>query len=247
MSKGNDTAEIESNNNESVQSATLSMDVVTALSYIFEGTILHNNLRKIVSLHNKSIVPFKNLSNLIRRSFITNPFQIGQTMKCGILLSLPFNNPTDEQRSGRVLCNSNFADEICVDVRKCHYVTIVLGAVETTLKVTDCENVSISAVCHRLLISQFRSLSFHIHILTRPVIQLNCASLLFAPYHISHVDLAEQMERVGICKELNLWNKPLVTHPAGYVDEQPWSILLPDDFYLISSIRLEDQQTIKRR
>jgi hypothetical protein len=23
------------------------------------------------------------------------------------------------------------------------------------------------------------------------------------------------MERVGLCKELNLWNKPLVTHPAG--------------------------------
>jgi hypothetical protein len=40
----------------------------------------------------------------------------------------------------------------CVEVRKCHNVTIVLGAVETTLKVTDCENVSISAVCRRLLI-----------------------------------------------------------------------------------------------
>jgi hypothetical protein len=40
----------ESNNNESVQSATLSMDAVIALSYIFEGT-LHDNLRKIVPLH----------------------------------------------------------------------------------------------------------------------------------------------------------------------------------------------------
>ncbi|CAF4348562.1 unnamed protein product, partial [Adineta steineri] len=86
---------------------------------------LHDNLRKIVPLHviiqnssiqheigvNKSIVPFKNLSNLIRRSLIANPFQVGQTMKRGTLLPLPFNNPTHEQRSGRVLCNSNFADE----------------------------------------------------------------------------------------------------------------------------------------
>jgi hypothetical protein len=41
---------LESNNNESVQSATLSMDAVTALSYIFEGTF-HDNLRKILPLH----------------------------------------------------------------------------------------------------------------------------------------------------------------------------------------------------
>ncbi|CAM2704569.1 unnamed protein product [Rotaria socialis] len=289
----------ESNNHENVQSATLSMDAVTALSYIFEGT-LHDSLRKIVPLHvilqnapiqheigvNKSVVPFKNLSNLIRRSLIANPFQVGQTMKRGTLLPLPFNNPTHEQRSGRVLCNANFADEShrfvlmtminrslsdqqsteitnsefrihrcsysyiyilaplrCVEVRKCHNVTIVLGAVETTLKVTDCENVSISAVCRRLLISQCRSSSFYIHTPTRPLIQLNCASLLFAPYNASHIELPEQMERVGLCKELNLWNKPLVTHPAGYVDEQPWSLLPPDDFYPISSIRLEDQQT----
>ncbi|CAF1387377.1 unnamed protein product [Rotaria sordida] len=289
----------ESNNNENVQSATLSMDAVIALSYIFEGT-LHDSLRKIVPLHviiqnssiqheigiNKSIVPFKNLSNLIRRSLIANPFQVGQTMKRGTLLPLPFNNPTHEQRSGRVLCNSNFADEShrfvlmtminrslsdqqstdiinaefrihrcsysyiyilaplrCVEVRKCHNVTIVLGTVETTLKVTDCENVSVSAVCRRLLISQCRSSSFYIHTPTRPLIQLNCASLLFAPYNASHVELPEQMERAGLCKELNLWNKPLVTHPAGYVDEQPWSLLPPDDFYPISSIRLEDQQT----
>jgi TBCC domain-containing protein 1 len=289
----------ESSNNESVQSATLSMDAVIALSYIFEGT-LHDNLRKIVPLHaiiqnstiqheigvNKSIVPFKNLSNLIRRSLIANPFQVGQTMKRGTLLPLPFNNPTHEQRSGRVLCNSNFADEAhrfvlmtminrslsdqqsteitnaefrihrcsysyiyilsplrCVEVRKCHNVTIVLGAIETTLKVTDCENVSISAVCRRLLISQCRSSSFYIHTPTRPLIQLNCANLLFAPYNASHVELLEQMEGAGLCKELNLWNKPLVTHPAGYVDEQPWLLLPPDDFYPISSIRLEDQQT----
>ncbi|CAF0947206.1 unnamed protein product [Adineta ricciae] len=288
----------ESNTSESVQSATLNMDAITALSYIFEGT-LHDNLRKIVTFHeilqnpsiqheigvNKSIVPFKNLSNLIRRSLIANPFQVGQTMKRGTLLPLPFNNPTHEQRSGRVLCNSNFADERhrfvlmtminrslsdqqssditnaefrihrcsysyiyilaplrCVEVRKCHNVTIVLGAVETTLKVTDCENVSISAVCRRLLISQCRSSSFYIHTPSRPLIQLNCAGLLFAPYNSSHVELLEQMEHSGLCKELNLWNKPLVTHPAGYVDEQPWSLLPPDDFYPISSIRLEDQQ-----
>ncbi|CAF0819974.1 unnamed protein product [Adineta ricciae] len=288
----------ESNASESVQSATLNMDAITALSYIFEGT-LHDNLRKIITFHeilqnpsiqheigvNKSIVPFKNLSNLIRRSLIANPFQVGQTMKRGTLLPLPFNNPTHEQRSGRVLCNSNFADERhrfvlmtminrslsdqqssditnaefrihrcsysyiyilaplrCVEVRKCHNVTIVLGAVETTLKVTDCENVSISAVCRRLLISQCRSSSFYIHTPSRPLIQLNCAGLLFAPYNSSHVELLEQMERSGLCKELNLWNKPLVTHPAGYVDEQPWSLLPPDDFYPISSIRLEDQQ-----
>jgi len=30
----------------------------------------------------------------------------------------------------------------------------------------------------------------------------------------------------------------------GYVDEQPWSLLPSDDFYPISSIRLEDQQTV---
>lgn len=289
----------DSNTNESVQSATLSMDAVIALSYIFEGT-LHESLRKIVPLHviiqnssiqheigvNKSIVPFKNLSNLIRRSLIANPFQVGQTMKRGSLLPLPFNNPTHEQRSGRVLCNSNFADEShrfvlmtminrslsdqhsseinnaefrihrcsysyiyilaplrCVEIRKCHNVTIVLGAVETTLKVTDCENISVSAVCRRLLISQCRSSSFYIHTPTRPLIQLNCANLLFAPYNASHSELLEQMERVGLCKEFNLWNKPLVTHPAGYVDEQPWTLLPPDDFYPISSIRLEDQQT----
>ena len=125
----------------------LNMDAITALSYIFEGT-LHDNLRKIIPLHqiiqsasiqqeigvvknaaeSKTLVPFKNFSNLIRRSLIANPFQVGQTMKRGTLLPLPFNStsegsvrgreeeirlldPTHEQRSGRVLCNSNFADE----------------------------------------------------------------------------------------------------------------------------------------
>lgn len=39
-----------------------------------------------------------------------------------------------------------------MEIRKCHNVTIVLGAVETTLKITDCENVSVSAVCRRVLI-----------------------------------------------------------------------------------------------
>lgn len=77
------------------------------------------------------------------------------------------------------------------------------------------------------------------------MIQLNCANLLFAPYNASHLELPDQMERTGLCKELNLWNKPLVTHQAGYVDEQPWALLPPDDFYPISSIRLEDQQTVK--
>jgi hypothetical protein len=38
------------------------------------------------------MVPFKNLSNLIRRSLIANPFQVGQTMKRGTLLPLPFNS-----------------------------------------------------------------------------------------------------------------------------------------------------------
>lgn len=75
---------------------------------------------------------------------------------------------------------------------------------------------------------------------------MNCASLLFAPYNASHVELLGQMENTGLCKELNLWNKPLVTHPAGYVDEQPWSLLPPDDYYPISSIRLEDQPTVRR-
>ncbi|CAF3818655.1 unnamed protein product [Rotaria sordida] len=90
---------------------------------------------------------------------------------------------------------------------------------------------------------QCRSSSFYIHTPTRPLIQLNCASLLFAPHNISHVELIEQMERVDLFKELNLWNKPLITYPAGYVDEQPWSLLPSDNFYSISSIRLEDQQT----
>jgi hypothetical protein len=44
---------------------------------------------------------------------------------------------------------------------------------------------------------------------------MNCASLLFAPYNASHVELIEHMERVGLCQELNLWNRPLITHPAG--------------------------------
>lgn len=41
---------IDSSSSESAQSATLTMDAITALSYIFEGT-LHDNLRKIVPLH----------------------------------------------------------------------------------------------------------------------------------------------------------------------------------------------------
>lgn len=93
-------------------------------------------------------------------------------------------------------------------------------------------------------VSQCRSSSFYVHTPTRPLIQLNCANLLFAPYNASHSELLDQMERAGLCKEFNLWNKPLVTHPAGYVDEQPWTLLPPDDFYPISSIRLEDQHTV---
>ena len=108
------SALIDSNTNESSQSAMLNMDAITALSYIFEGT-LHDNLRKIIPLHqiiqsasiqheigvvknardaaeSKALVPFKNLSNLIRRSLIANPFQVGQTMKRGTLLPLPFNS-----------------------------------------------------------------------------------------------------------------------------------------------------------
>lgn len=108
------SALLDSNSNESAQPAMLNMDAITALSYIFEGT-LHDNLRKIIPLHqiiqsasiqheigvvknardaaeSKALVPFKNLSNLIRRSLIANPFQVGQTMKRGTLLPLPFNS-----------------------------------------------------------------------------------------------------------------------------------------------------------
>lgn len=40
----------ESNNIENAQSATLSMEAVTALSFIFEGTF-HESLRKVIPLH----------------------------------------------------------------------------------------------------------------------------------------------------------------------------------------------------
>lgn len=63
--------------------------------------------------------------------------------------SITVCNQFDLQYSKLILSDPLFR---CVEVRKCHNVTIVLGAVETTLKVTDCENVSISAVCRRLLI-----------------------------------------------------------------------------------------------
>jgi hypothetical protein len=61
--------------------------------------------------------------------------------------SLPYGNLFIFNLIIHLICLSR-----CVEVRKCHNVTIVLGAVETTLKVTDCENVSVSAVCRRLLI-----------------------------------------------------------------------------------------------
>ncbi|CAF1286843.1 unnamed protein product, partial [Didymodactylos carnosus] len=296
-----------------IAQATLSLEAVTALSFIFECSLSENHTKLyplqalmnyrfiqdeigMSTVGNNSVVPFKGLSNLIRRSLISNPFQVGQTMKLGTLLPLPFDNPTHEQRSGRVLCNSNFADEQhrfvlmtminrslneqhlpnvfmaefrihrcsysyiyiyaplrCVEIRKCHNVTIVFGSIETTLKITDCENVSISAVCRRLVISQCRSSSFYILTPTRPLVQLNCSNLLFAPYNTSYIKLPEHMEKTGLCKDLNLWNKPLITHPAGYRSDLQsgeknltlddcWSLMNPDDFYPISTIRSEDQQ-----
>ncbi|CAF1399801.1 unnamed protein product, partial [Didymodactylos carnosus] len=195
------------------------------------------------------------LSNLIRRSLISNLFEVEQTMKLGTLLPLPFDNSTHEQRLGRLLCNSNVADEqhrfvLMTMINRSLNEQHLLNVFMTEFRIHRC---SYSYIYIHAPLRQCRSSSFYLLTPTRPLVQLNYSNLLFAPYNASYIEVPEHMEKTGLCKDLNLWNKPLITYPAGYRSasqsaeknltlDDCWSLMSPDDFYPINTIRSEDQQ-----
>ncbi|CAF1522718.1 unnamed protein product, partial [Didymodactylos carnosus] len=96
---------------------------------------------------------------------------------------------------------------------------------------------------------QCRSSSFHILTPTRPAVQLNCSNLLFAPYNTSYIKLPEHMKKTGLCKDLNLWNKPLITYPAHMFNKHSCTIILRKsrDCFIPCFIPIEYENALDKR
>ncbi|EDK97634.1 mCG128258, isoform CRA_c, partial [Mus musculus] len=116
-------------------------------------------------------------------------------------------------------------------IEKCRNSTFVLGPVETTLHLHDCENLKVIAVCHRLSISSTTSCTFHIMTPSRPLILSGNQTVTFAPFHTHYPMLEDHMARTGLATVPNYWDNPMVVCKEGSVTSL-FRLLPPSEFYI---------------
>ncbi|XP_069081886.1 TBCC domain-containing protein 1 isoform X1 [Pleurodeles waltl] len=132
-------------------------------------------------------------------------------------------------------CNESFIYLLSplrsVTIEKCRNSTFVLGPVQTTLHLKDCDNVKIIAVCHRLSLSSTLSSTFHCLTSTRPLILSGNQDVTLAPYHTHYPMLEDHMAQTGIATVPNYWDNPMCVYPEN-IDSSIWRLLSPRDFYI---------------
>ncbi|XP_069471864.1 TBCC domain-containing protein 1 [Ambystoma mexicanum] len=132
-------------------------------------------------------------------------------------------------------CNESFIYLLSplrsVTIEKCRNSTFVLGPVQTTLHVKDCDNVKTIAVCHRLSISSTVNCTFHIITATRPLILTANKGIILSPFHTHYPMLEDHMAHTGLATVPNYWDKPMCMHPENS-ETSSWRVISPHDFYI---------------
>uniref|UniRef100_A0A5K3FJ91 TBCC domain-containing protein 1 n=1 Tax=Mesocestoides corti TaxID=53468 RepID=A0A5K3FJ91_MESCO len=127
----------------------------------------------------------------------------------------------------------------CVSLDRCRKSTVVLGPVESTLTLNDCEDCLVIAPTRRVIVSGSRRCTLHLLCPTRPLLLQpptansisngcdiqSCISLtlaasggerignegiVLAPYHTTYPDLPRHLGKAGLNPNINLWDKPLL-------------------------------------
>ncbi|VDD76541.1 unnamed protein product [Mesocestoides corti] len=145
----------------------------------------------------------------------------------------------------------------CVSLDRCRKSTVVLGPVESTLTLNDCEDCLVIAPTRRVIVSGSRRCTLHLLCPTRPLLLQpptansisngcdiqSCISLtlaasggerignegiVLAPYHTTYPDLPRHLGKAGLNPNINLWDKPLLFAPIKLTEESDSLKRLPD-------------------
>jgi TBCC domain-containing protein 1 len=131
----------------------------------------------------------------------------------------------DNCRSSRIYL---LAPMKSVHVERCSHCLLVVGAVEMSLTISNCDSLEVVAACRRLHVSSCSLCNFHLLTVTRPVIGPPSHQLTFAPYNTHYPQLGKHLEQCGLCATFNLWDHPICTGLGD--NDEVWTELDPDLF-----------------
>uniref|UniRef100_A0A8C4NC72 TBCC domain containing 1 n=1 Tax=Eptatretus burgeri TaxID=7764 RepID=A0A8C4NC72_EPTBU len=115
-----------------------------------------------------------------------------------------------------------------VTLNRCRRLQLVLGPVETSVRLCGCREVTVAAACRRLGIAASSSCTLHLLTPSRPLVFAGNEGLKFAPFHVYYPLLEEHMAYCGLATIPNLWDNLLQIQPM------PYGLLPPDDLHPLS-------------
>lgn len=119
-------------------------------------------------------------------------------------------------------------------MEKCRKTVVVLGPVESTLHVNQCEDCVVYAMARRVLVSASKHCTLYLLTPSNPVLLSTNEHLLLAPYCTFYPTLGDHMQRVNLNPAgPNLWDQPLLLACSGMEATGPegvWSLLPPQEF-----------------
>ncbi|XP_030311844.1 TBCC domain-containing protein 1 [Calypte anna] len=131
-------------------------------------------------------------------------------------------------------CNESFIYLLsplrCVTIEKCWNSTFVLGPVQATVHLQDCDSVKVVVVCHRMSLSSTSGCTLYLLTPTQPLLLSGNQAVSFAPFHTHYPKLEDHMAQVGLATLPNHWDNPLLVGKESG-DTGVFRLLPPDDFY----------------
>ncbi|XP_039612227.1 TBCC domain-containing protein 1 isoform X1 [Polypterus senegalus] len=134
-------------------------------------------------------------------------------------------------------CNESFIYLLSpmrsVIIEKCWNSTIVLGPVQTTVHVQNCQDVKVVCVTGKISVCASSFCTFHVLTPTRPLLLAGNEALTLAPYHTHYPALEDHMAIIGLAVVPNVWDQPLCLGADGIENPSTpvYSLLSPSDFY----------------
>ncbi|XP_029936465.1 TBCC domain-containing protein 1 [Myripristis murdjan] len=102
-----------------------------------------------------------------------------------------------------------------VSVDKCRDSTIVLGPVETSVHIHNCENVRVVCVAGRIAVGASSHCTIHVLTPTRPLLLPGNTDITLAPFHTHYPCLEDHMASVGLAVVPSAWDRPLLLGTEG--------------------------------
>ncbi len=136
-----------------------------------------------------------------------------------------------------------------MSIEKCRGTTIVIGAAECGVVLTNCDACTIICATRRISIGSSRRCTVHALTPTQPLVFVGCEQLTFAPFHTFYARLDTHLRAARLCATPTLWNHPFqfslhtmnvptsgsgsgsASHPQTQTQDRCWEILAPRDFY----------------